>query len=211
MAVGWMPTSTCRVAPVFRSIRLTVPDAGAPRSSTRMSRYWLLAVRSPGRGSRPPQLLTIRVASSSESRGSNGQVLDRVFLHRLPAWRGRPRRRHCDWRRPRRAASRRGVIAIPPGTGLADWPGGVMVILAPVRSLEPASRNTWMCPRSVLASSHCPSGVQSQTAEPCAWRRALTSEPAITPGGRGQEARCPCSGRRTGPASGEAPGRSADP
>ena len=53
-----------------RSIRLTVPDAGAPRSSTTMSRSWLLAVRSPGRGSRPPQLLTTSVRSSSESRGS---------------------------------------------------------------------------------------------------------------------------------------------
>ncbi len=70
MAVGWIPTSTCRVAPVWRSTRLTVPDAGAPRSLTTMSRSWLLAVRSPGRGSRPPQLLTISVRSSSESLGS---------------------------------------------------------------------------------------------------------------------------------------------
>ena len=38
-----------------------------------MSRSWLLAVRSPGLGSRPPQLLTTRVRSSSESLGSNGR------------------------------------------------------------------------------------------------------------------------------------------
>ena len=83
IAVGWMPTSTCRVAPVSRSIRLTVPDAGAPRSSTTMSRSWLLAVRSPGRGSRPPQLLTTRVRSSSESLGSIRQGLDGILAQQL--------------------------------------------------------------------------------------------------------------------------------
>ena len=69
--------------PSRRSIRLTVPEAGTPRSSTTMSSSWLLAVRSPGSGSRPPQLLTTRVARPRRASARTGGSGPGIRLTRM--------------------------------------------------------------------------------------------------------------------------------
>ena len=114
-------------APVARSIKVTVPDAGAPRSSTTIWRSWLLADRSPGPGGRPPQLLTTSVRSSSVSLGSKGSICT-GYSWRI--WRVAGSTSTTALRlaaaTKRRVPSR--VIAIPPGTGFPLTPRGWMVI-----------------------------------------------------------------------------------
>ena len=68
-----------------------------------MSRSWLLAVRSPGLGSRPPQLLTISVRSSSESRGSYGRVSTGYSRTNRQRFQSRSRRSRCGWPRQRKS------------------------------------------------------------------------------------------------------------
>ena len=166
-------------APVWRSIRLTVPEAGCPRSSTTMSRSWLLAVRSPGEGSRPPQLLTISVRSSSESLGSKGSV-----------WTGYSRtssRGQVDLgdgvaigrghEQPRAVASDRHPaghrVARPSGLPRDGDPCGVSACRRRSRTSGYALARCWRSRRAV--------GRPDQPAEPCARRpRRGRPAPAIT-------------------------------
>ncbi len=73
MDVGCKPTSTCRVSPVSRLIRLSEPEVTVFRESTTTSRSSLLEVISPSPARWPAQLLTMIVFSSSVSLGSNGR------------------------------------------------------------------------------------------------------------------------------------------
>ncbi len=96
-----------------------------------------MAVRSPGFGKRPPQLLTISVRSSSESRGSKGRVSTGYSRTQPPVVRSISTTAlrlaaATNSREPSR------VIAIPPGTGLPLAPAGCTASRALGVSLPPS-------------------------------------------------------------------------
>ena len=209
IAVGWMPTSTCRVAPVARSIRLTVPDAGAPRSSTTIVE--VLALGRPVAGPRQP---AAPVADDQRPLVVREPRLVRQGLDRVLA--DEPERRQVDLgdgvavgrgdEQPRAVAGDRH----PAGDGVALGPRGLDRDLGPgleLAILVGEGLDVALVGAGVELGAV---GRPDQAAEP---GRGLVSERDARPR-RERQRRWPgrprtCSGRRRPRPGDAAPGRSA--
>ena len=181
-----MPTSTCRVLPVARSIRLTVPDAGAPCVVDQDVEVLALGGRLAlaGESGRPscsrsessrPRSAWARTGDSGPGSSRSGSFLARSISTtalRLAAatYSLLPSR----------------VIAMPPGTGLAGFAWEARLILAVFRSLSPSKRKVWTMPRFRAGEQVLAVGSPDEAAEARA-RAELDLRALDDPAGSGEE------------------------